>query len=169
MDNNINGVLSSALLSNMLDTQQILATGSLMDQPHQLSNSNLQSMDTNAMNNANSSEYNDENEGDNLNDNNTNDDDNNDSNSNNNMIDEGSNGQMNSDMLGTNQSQKRQASDYDSSGNTPNQMSQKKRQKTNNFNNYNNSGNFNNNKNMSGKVELRILLPSKVFLIKLYF
>lgn len=168
MDNNLNGVLGNSLLTNMLDTQQILAaTGSLMDQQ----NVNSQ-MDMNATSNVNnSSEYNDDHDADNQHDNNTNDD-NNDSNSNNNMMDDNSNGQLNvnTDMMGVNQSQKRQASDYDPSGVTPSQMSQKKRQKTGNFNNYNNnnnSGGFN--KNMSGKVELRILLPSKVcFLLILH-
>lgn len=64
--------------------------------------------------------------------------------------------------------QKRQASDFDSNQSSNNQQFQKKRMRTDNYNG-NNSGNRNNYNNTTtgfnnraGKVDLRILLPSKV-------
>ena len=75
--------------------------------------------------------------------------------------------------------QKRQANDYDWNQNSPNQQQfHKKRMRTDNYGNNNNNNNsssrggFNNsNNNLSfanraGKVDLRILLPSKVKFIR---
>jgi hypothetical protein len=61
--------------------------------------------------------------------------------------------------------QKRQASDFDSNQNSNNQQFQKKRMRTDNYNGNNNRNNYNNTtgfNNRAGKVDLRILLPSKV-------
>jgi hypothetical protein len=196
MDNNLNGMLTNMIdpqqlmgTATMLDAsqQQQLMSGKLENQQNNLMDMSQMNVNNSLMSgNPDLDENNEENYNNN---NNMNNDNNNDNENENNMNDENSNEQSNNDLsigqgilnflfqfiynnLTQIKGQKRQASgDFDSTGNTPNQF-QKKRQKTGNFNNNNNNNNYNNNNrnnaNMAGKVELRILLPSKVKILTNY-